>query len=520
MAPSRPDGLSGDVPAEQEAPRRPAWWPHLPADGGQGVLDLLARGSLPAAWSTIWAADPGRPTLFDPRAGWLAAGELDERSALVAGRLMAAGLRPGDRVLVSCEPSADLVVAHLACLRAGLVVVPANTGYRAEELTHILADSAPALAIVDDEERAAWCLDAGGGGLVVIDPTVPLPGGPVPPLDAAAVGATSPALIGYTSGTTGRPKGAVLSHGNLLSSVEALLLAWRWTAEDRLVLALPLFHMHGLGVGLHGTLAAGASAVLVPRFDPDAVLDAAATHGATLFFGVPTMYSRLVGSPRAAELRRLRLCVSGSAPLPAELHEHFAAASGQRLLERYGMTETVMLVSNPYEGERRPGTVGLPLPGVELRLSEGPGEVLVRGPNVFGGYRNRPEANAEAFDPDGWFRTGDLGSIDADGYLTLVGRAKELVISGGYNVYPREVEDVLRLHAGVVDAAVVGTPDPEWGEVVTAYLETTEVGDLGDLQALLAERLAAYKRPRIIRVVEALPRNALGKVQKHLLTDG
>ena len=325
--------------------------------------------------------------------------------------------------------------------------------------------------------------------------------------------------MGYTSGTTGRPKGAVLSHGNLLSSVEALLLAWRWTADDRLVLALPLFHMHGLGVGLHGTLAAGASAVLVPRFEPDAVFDAIATHEATLFFGVPTMYARLVTSPRAGELRRLRLCVSGSAPLPADLHERVEAASGQRVLERYGMTETVMLVSNPYDGERRPGTVGLPLPGVELRLSEGAGEVLVRGPNVFGGYRNRPEANAEAFDEDGWFRTGDLGALDADGYLTLVGRAKELVISGGYNVYPREVEDVLRLHPDVVDAAVVGTPDPNWGEVVTAYLEVADPEAAPDLDDLaLDERLAPYKRPRIIHVVEALPRNALGKVQKHLLT--
>ena len=461
---------------------------------------------------------PARPTLFDPTVGWLSAGDLDRRSAEVAGRLIGAGLRAADRVLVSCAPSADLVVAHVACLRAGLVVVPANTGYRSEELGHILADSAPAAAIIDDDERAAWCRAGSSSAMVVTDPTVPLPEGPIPPLDGAVVSGTAPALMGYTSGTTGRPKGAVLSHANLLSSVEALLLAWRWTADDRLVLALPLFHMHGLGVGLHGTLAAGASAVLVPRFEPDAVFDAIATHEATLFFGVPTMYARLVTSPRAGELRRLRLCVSGSAPLPADLHERVEAASGQRVLERYGMTETVMLVSNPYDGERRPGTVGLPLPGVELRLSEGAGEVLVRGPNVFGGYRNRPEANAEAFDEDGWFRTGDLGALDADGYLTLVGRAKELVISGGYNVYPREVEDVLRLHPDVVDAAVVGTPDPNWGEVVTAYLEVADPEATPDLDDLLDERLAPYKRPRIIHVVEALPRNALGKVQKHLLT--
>jgi malonyl-CoA/methylmalonyl-CoA synthetase len=311
----------------------------------------------------------------------------------------------------------------------------------------------------------------------------------------------------------------VLSHGNLLSSVEALLLAWRWTEADRLVLALPLFHMHGLGVGLHGTLLAGASAVLLDRFDVDAVLDAAAAHQATLFFGVPTMYTRLVGSPRAPELGRLRLCVSGSAPLPADLFAQFEAVTGQRVLERYGMTETVMLVSNPYEGVRRAGTVGLPLPGVELRLAEPAGEILVRGPNVFAGYRNRPEATAEAIDGEGWFRTGDLGRLDEDGYVTIVGRAKELIISGGYNVYPREVEDVIRQLPAVADVAVVGTPDPGWGELVTAFVEVGEGGALreDDIVGFVAEHLAAYKRPRLVHLVGALPRNALGKVQKHLL---
>jgi malonyl-CoA/methylmalonyl-CoA synthetase len=479
--------------------------------------DLVRAASLPARWAEHWAAEATRPALFDPAAGWLTGGELEERSARVAGRLAATGLRPGDRVLVSCAATADLVVTHLACLRAGLVVVPTNTAYRAEELAHIIGDSAPRVAVVDDGERAGWCRQAGGEDLVVTDASVPLPDGPTPPLDAAAVGRNSPALIGYTSGTTGRPKGAVLSHGNLLASVEALLLAWRWTADDRLVLALPLFHMHGLGVGLHGTLAAGASAVLVPRFTVDDVLDAAAAHEASLFIGVPTMYTRLVESPRAGELRRMRLCVSGSAPLPADLHERFEAASGQRVLERYGMTETVMLVSNPYDGERRPGTVGFPLPGVQVRLAPERGEVLVRGPNVFSGYHHRPEATAEAFDSEGWFRTGDLGAFDDDGYLRLVGRAKELIISGGYNVYPREVEDVLRLHPAVADAAVVGRPDPQWGEVVTAWIEARAEVTPGELIAFVGEHLAAYKRPRVVRFVADLPRNALGKVQKHLL---
>ncbi len=451
--------------------------------------------------------------VFDEGRWWTGA-ELADTSAAVAGRLAAAGLTRGDRVLVSADPSVQLVIAHIACLRAGLVVVPANTAYTAPELGHLVGDAQPRLAIVDSDERAGW-LRAADPSLRVIGVDVGLADGPPPPLDASS--ANDPALIGYTSGTTGRPKGAVLSHGNLLASVEALLLAWRWTAEDRLVLALPLFHMHGLGVGLHGTLAAGASAVLVPRFSPDAVLDAAAAHRATLFFGVPTMYTRLVESPRAAELSALRLCVSGSAPLPADLHRAFEAASGQRVLERYGMTETAMLVSNPYDGERRPGTVGFPLPGVEVRLSDDRGEILVRGPNVFAGYLDRPEATAEAFDSDGFFRTGDLGQLDADGYLAIVGRAKELIISGGYNVYPREVEDALRGHHAVRDAAVVGRADPQWGEAVTAYVEVGYAVTGDELRAFVTDQLAPYKRPKQVIIVDALPRNALGKVQKHLL---
>jgi malonyl-CoA/methylmalonyl-CoA synthetase len=267
--------------------------------------------------------------------------------------------------------------------------------------------------------------------------------------------------------------------------------------------------MHGLGVGVHGTLLAGASAVLQPAFDPEAVLAAAA--GATLFFGVPTMYSRLVDAPGAERLAALRLCVSGSAPMSADLHGQVAARCGQVVLERYGMTETVMLVSNPYDGERRPGTVGIPLPGVDLRL--GPDdEIQVRGPNVFAGYLDRPDADAEAFVDGGWFRTGDVGAVDDDGYVRIVGRAKELIITGGYNVYPREVEDVLRGHATVRDVAVVGTPSAEWGEVVTAYVEAGPGFDAGALLAWAAGEVAPYKRPRVVHVVDALPRNRMGKV--------
>lgn len=272
------------------------------------------------------------------------------------------------------------MVAHVGALRAGLVVLPVNTAYTARELAHVVADARPVAAIVDDADRGRQVAAADlTGTLRVLGTDVALPDGPTPPhLDQAAT--DDPAIIAYTSGTTGAPKGAVLSHGNLLASAEALVLAWRWTPEDRLVLALPLFHLHGLGVGLHGTLVAGASAALRPGFAADDVIATVAEHDATLFFGVPTMWNRLVGASDAAGLHRLRLGVSGSAPLPAELHDRIAAATGQRVIERYGMTETVMNVSNPYDGERRPGTVGFPLPGVDLRLAEGTDEILLRGP--------------------------------------------------------------------------------------------------------------------------------------------
>jgi malonyl-CoA/methylmalonyl-CoA synthetase len=350
----------------------------------------------------------------------------------------------------------------------------------------------------------------------VVGPDVDLPDHEPTVLDAVAP--DDPALIGYTSGTTGSPKGAVLTHANVLAGSESVRLAWRWTASDRLVLALPLFHVHGLCVGLHGTLLAGASAVLLPHFDVDSVLDAISAHDASLFFGVPTMYHRLARSPRVEELAGLRLCVSGSAPLPAELHRTIAERGGQQVLERYGMTETVMNVSNPYDGERRPGSVGLPLPGVELRLSNGrDGEIQLRGPNVFAGYWERAQASRECFS-DGWFRTGDLGALDPDGYLRILGRSKELIISGGFNVYPREVEEVLLAHPAVAEVAVVGTPSDEWGEVVTAFVVPSgDAPPAESLVAFAAEQLAPFKRPRLLHFVDTLPRNALGKVLKHEL---
>ncbi|MFU8874038.1 acyl-CoA synthetase [Micromonospora sp. SL4-19] len=492
--------------------------PHWSAHLAPGVdADLSLGATLPGAWTARWAADPGAEVIATPSGRSVTAAELEQLTAAAAGRYAAAGLAPGDRIMVSAGPSVELVVAYLAALRYGLTVVPVNTAYTPVELANLAADSHPVLAVLDDVDRAPG-----------IPSTTPdLAGLPAPqaaPVDR--VQPADPALIVYTSGTTGRPKGAVLTHANLLASAHAVRLAWRWTPEDRLALSLPLFHIHGLGVGLHGTLVAGGSLLLLPRFEPSAVASAI-EGGCTLFFGVPTMYHRLAESPQLTALRRLRLAVSGSAPLPAELHDAVRERTGQQILERYGMTETIMLVSNPYDGPRRPGTVGLPLPGVSVRLAPGAGgttEIEVAGPNVFGGYLDRPEATAEAFTADGWFRTGDLGVLDDDGYLRISGRAKELIITGGYNVYPREVEETLRAHPGVADAAVAGVPSTEWGETVVAYVVPGDVVDTSQLERELTEwcaaRLAPYKRPRGWRWIDVVPRNALGKVLRHELSQG
>ncbi len=489
---------------------------HFPMGIDPDDVDLLDEVSLPAAWSKRWASGASKPTLWDAGSGWVTRGELAQRTKAAAGRLYGAGLRKGDRIILSAAASVDLVVAHVAALRLGLIVVPVNGAYQQAELAHIVGDADPRAAVVDKPEWVRWLAEL-APDMTVVSPRLDIDEGTAPSLDQLSSG--DPALLGYTSGTTGAPKGAVLTHGNLLAGAESVRIAWRWTHDDRLVLALPLFHMHGLGVGLHGTLLTGASAVLLDGFSPDAVLDAAQAHDATLFFGVPTMYTRLAQSPRVGELSRLRLCVAGSAPLSADQHRRLEEAAGVRVLERYGMTETIMLVSNPYDEERRAGTVGFPLPGVELRLAPDSGEVLVRGPNVFAGYWRRPEATEEAFDDNGWFHTGDLGEFDDDGYLRLQGRAKELIISGGLNVYPREVEDALRSHPEVEDVAITGTPNEEWGEIVTAWVVPTsrKSPTLDALRSHLNGVCADFKHPRLLHYVKELPRNALGKVQKHLL---
>ena len=472
-------------------------------------MDLLDRGSLPNAWAEEWRAAPYERVLRDLDGTWLDGFDMLDRTARIAGRLHGAGLRAGDRVLVSGDTSVDFVLAHCAALRLGLVVVPTNSAYTEREIDVLLQVAQPRAAILERDELRAMM----PGDVITTGVDVGLPDAIVPELDAATV--DDPALLPFTSGTTGVPKGALLSHGNLLASAEAVRRAWVWTPADTLILCLPLFHVHGLGVGIHGAFNAGGAVILQRGFDPEAVL--AAADEATMFFGVPTMYARLASADGLERLGKLRLCVSGSAPLSAELHERIRAASGQTILERYGMTETLMLTTNPYEGERRAGTVGMPFPGVELRLAQETNEIEVRGPNVFAGYLDRPEATAEAFTEDGWFRTGDIGALDDDGYLSIVGRAKELIITGGYNVYPREDEDVRRLHPAVRDAAVVGTPDDEWGEVVTAFVEADDTFDADAVAAFAAEQLAPYKKPRVIHRVDALPRNALGKVQRDQL---
>ncbi len=485
------------------------------------------------AWARRWAEAPSAPLWLEsgrpgavasgdhPVGRWWSGEEFEEATRRAAGRLRSAGLTPGDRVVWSTPSSVAALVAHVGALRAGLVVVPANTAYSERELSHMVTDTGASAAIVTRPDQAEWVRRAAPSSIVVCGPELDLPDGDPGVLDGARP--DDPALICFTSGTTGMPKGAVLRHRNLLAATVSVTAAWRWTSEDRLIHCLPIFHAHGLAVGAYGTLLVGASAVLMPGFDPVSATDAAEDHQASLFFGVPTMYHRLVDSGRIGRLSGLRLCVSGSAPLSGELHAEVRSATGIVVLERYGMTETLMNVSNPVEGERRVGTVGFPLPGVEVRLADD-GEILVRGPNVFDGYWRRPEATAEVFvtAEDGgtsWFRTGDLGE-ESDGYLTIRGRSKDLIISGGFNVYPTEVEEVLGAHPGVAEVAVTGTPSAEWGEVVTAWIVADgRAPSVEELAVFTAHTLAPYKRPRVVHVIEALPRNALGKVVRGQLTE-
>jgi malonyl-CoA/methylmalonyl-CoA synthetase len=450
-------------------------------------------------------------------------GEIDARANRMAHALATRGVTRGDRICVHLANRVDFIDLFLACIRMGVIFVPVNVLYREREVSHILADAEPRFSITSREH-----LELFGSKVVDIETIAHEAAAQSPERVRLAIDGDEPAALVYTSGTTGRSKGAVLSHNNFAANATSLVTCWRITSDDRYLAVLPLFHVHGLGNGVCSWLVSGCRMRLVERFDAARAETLFEQFQPTLFFGVPTIYVRLLElSPDAARRigARARLFVSGSAPLPAHVHEAFRERFGHTILERYGMSETLMLISNPYEGERRAGTVGSPLPGVSVRLvspnggSPAAGEtaqVLVRGPNVFSGYWRNPDATAAAFD-GGWFRTGDLAERSVDGYYTLRGRMSDLIISGGFNIYPREIEELLLEQPGVREAAVVGAPDERRGEVPVAYLVTDGPVDAEAVRDACVRGLASFKVPRGFVRVDALPRNALGKVQKHLL---
>lgn len=486
-----------------------------------------------------FASDLGRPFVETPSGARLRYADLERETGRIATCLGSLGLKKGDRVAVQVEKSPRALLLYLACLRAGLVYLPLNPAYPEAELDYFLGDAEPALLVCRPESRtkleplasrrrvgALLCLDGDGeGSLAEAAETF------APMDNSVACAAGDPAALLYTSGTTGRPKGAVLSHRNLASNAEVLQRAWGFRADDVLLHALPLFHTHGLFVACHCVLQCGASMLLLPKFDVEEVLHH--LPRASVFMGVPTFYVRLLRHPGldAEACRSVRLFVSGSAPLLPQTFEAFHERTGHRILERYGMTECGMVTSNPIEGPRKVGTVGTPLPGVTLRVVDRDGRELpsgetgaveFKGPNVFGGYWRMGERRSVDFTADGYFRSGDLGFLDADGYLTLVGREKDLIISGGLNVYPKEIETLLDRVEGVQESAVIGIPDEDLGERVTAVVVPARPGDGLDPSVIIADlkkALAGYKVPKALHLVDELPRNTMGKVQKNRLRE-
>jgi len=448
-------------------------------------------------------------------------GELDARSNSVAQFLIAQGFSPGDRLCVYLANCVEMIDVYLACIKAGVVFVPINILYREREISHILRDAEPRALISDEPISASvpvWTR-AVLGAAVHSSPAVR----PAPQLDG-----DSPAGIIYTSGTTGTSKGAVLSHNNFAVNALNLLTCWQITANDRFLLALPLFHVHGLGNGLHCWLMSGCRTRLLERFSHRSACETFLQFRPTLFFGVPTMYVRMLEwePAHAREIGScMRLFVSGSAPLSPIVMGQFEMLFYHRILERYGMSETLMNLSNPYLGERRAGTVGMPLPGVSVRLLDTggnpvpdgeTGEVYLRGPNVFQGYWQREDVTRNVF-VDGFFRTGDLARRSADGYYTLCGRKSDLIISGGFNIYPREIEEFLEEQPEIEEAAVIGAQDPVRGEVPVAFVVAQQHFDPAEIERRCQAGMASFKVPRKFVKVTALPRNALGKIQKHLL---
>jgi malonyl-CoA/methylmalonyl-CoA synthetase len=485
------------------------------------------------------APRPEKLALETRDAAALTYGELFKRSAQAANALVALGVKPGDRVAAQIEKSTDMIVITLACLRAGAVLLPLNTAYTLAELEYFLGDAEPALTFCRPD-RLEVVRDLGrelnlrsveslgvnrDGTFAAMIAAAPMEFETIPRAsdDLAA--------ILYTSGTTGRSKGAMLTHENLSSNALTLIDCWRFSSADRLIHALPVFHTHGLFVAVNVALLSGATMIYMQRFDPDVVI--AALPEATAMMGVPTFYTRLVDHPGLDRdiCANMRLFVSGSAPLLAETHSAWRERTGFAILERYGMTETNMITSNPYEGERRPGSVGFALPEVSVRIADLEsgvpvqvgeiGVIEVKGPNVFAGYWRMPEKTAQEFRADGYFITGDLARVDDDGYIHIVGRAKDLVISGGFNVYPKEVETEIDALEGVLESAVFGVPHADFGEAVTAAVVARPGATLSESAILsaLGHRLAKFKAPKQIVLIESLPRNAMGKVQKAALRE-
>jgi malonyl-CoA/methylmalonyl-CoA synthetase len=479
-----------------------------------------------------------QPCIVVPGDGVVHYDELAQASARIANALASAGCVPGDRVAVQADKHWQVLALYLACLRAGLVYLPLNTAYERRELEYFFGDAKPRVIVCRPESLGTIETIANGALVLTIDAR----GGELwdrardEPAGFATVHSKPDdlAAILYTSGTTGRSKGASLTHRNLASNALALVEAWAFTRGDVLLHALPIYHVHGLFVAIHCVLLSGAHMLWLPRFDVDEVVGL--LPQATVMMGVPTFYTRLLASPRLTReaAQNVRLFVSGSAPLLPETHADFRARTGHAILERYGMTETGMITSNPLDGVRAPGTVGRPLPGVSVRVVDDAGDlrepgaigsVQVRGPNVFAGYWRMPDKTREEFTADGWFRTGDMGEWvpegDAQGYLRLVGRAKDLIITGGLNVYPKEIEERIDALPGVVESAVIGVPDPDFGEAVTAVI-VPEPGahvDASQITGALRGDIASFKVPKRVYVVDELPRNAMGKVQKSVLRE-
>lgn len=476
--------------------------------------------------------DPGAPLLETADGTVHSYHDVLEQSARIGRALLAAGAGPGERVMVQVEKTPEAVALYLAALRIGAIYLPLNTGYRREEVEYFLTDAAPKVVVVTpgspladkslvkDHGARMLTLDAEGRGSL-IDAASHQPA----ELENFRCKDATIAAILYTSGTTGKPKGAMLSHGNLSSNAAALHEIWRFEPRDKLLHALPIFHTHGLFVALNTTLLNGTSMFFLPRFDLAEIIRL--LPRATILMGVPTFYTRLLASPEFDRdcCRHMRLFISGSAPLTAEVFKAFKERTGHTILERYGMTEANMITSNPYARERVAGSVGFPLPGVELRVADDRGRALkqgevggieVKGPNIFQGYWRNPEKTKSEFRPDGFFITGDVGQIDERGYVHIVGRSKDLIISGGFNVYPKEVEMVIDRLPGVAESAVIGVPHADFGEAVVAVVVSRPGTAPVEREIIEAtrEHLAAYKTPKAVFLVKELPRNTMGKIEK------